>query len=175
MSPRAEGYKEAGKGGGWQGFGRFAMGGQSFGLWNNASFPGISACEHRGPHLLVPQVPAVMGGARWEALTAQEELLSVRWNSKEGMDGLCRGWVINSWSQILPPANSLQRRLFSASLSSKEIRYFILAFISVPTKDLQTSSSEAESDLSLREHVKGIIINVRKNKNKLAAKMSIIS
>lgn len=45
----------------------------------------------------------------------------------------------------------------------------------MPTKDLQTSSSEAERDLSLREHVKGIIIDVWKNKNKLAAKMSIIS
>lgn len=65
--------------------------------------------------------------------------------------------------------------MFSASLSSEEIRYFTLAFVSVPTKDLQTSSSEAERDLSLREHVKGIIINVRKNKNKLAAKMPIIS
>ena len=104
----------------------------------------------------------------------------VRWqqdpaSSEEGLGGLGGGWVTNSWSQIPPSATSLQRGLFLASLSSEEIRYFTLAFVSVPTKDLQTSSSEAERDLSLRVHVKGIIINVQKNKNKLAAKMPIIS
>lgn len=35
--------------------------------------------------------PCCDGGAQWEGLRAQEELLSVRWNSKEGMGGLCRG------------------------------------------------------------------------------------
>lgn len=44
----------------------------------------------RGLCLLCPS-PCCGGGAGWEGLTAQEELLSVRWNSREGMGGLCRG------------------------------------------------------------------------------------
>lgn len=91
-----------------------------------------------------------------------------------GYGGLCRE---ESHKLSIPDptsATSLRRGLFSASLSSEETRYFTLAFFSAPTKDLQPSGSEAE-DLSLREHVKGIIINARKNKNKLAAKILIIS
>lgn len=95
--------------------------------------------------------------------------------SDKGRDGLCRGVDHKLWIADPASATSLQRGLFSAPLSSEEIRYFTLAFFSVPTKVLQTSSSEAERDLSLKEHVKGIIINVQKNKNKLAAKMPIIS
>lgn len=96
-------------------------------------------------------------------------------SERRGCGGLCR--EVSHKLSIPDPtsATSLRRGLFSASLSSEEIRYITLAFFSAPTKDLQPSSSEAEGDLSLREHVKGIIINVRKNKNKLAAKMLIIS
>lgn len=157
------------------------MWGWAFGLWHNASFPGISGCEQSVPLPLLPHVPAVLRGARWDPSSEQEELLHGAPVAGPGQQpgghgwAVRGGWVINSWSQIPPSATSLQRGLFSASLSSEEIRYFTLAFVSVPTKDLQSSSSEAERDLSLREHVKGIIINVRKNKNKLAAKMPIIS
>lgn len=123
-------------------------------------------CVWTVSHLLVPQIPAVLWGVQWEALSAALRCNSsrTRRTARRAWVGCEGGWVINSWSQIPPSAPSLQRGLFSASLSSEEIRYFTLAFVSVPTKDLQTSSSEAERDLSLREHVKGIIINVRKQK-----------